>query len=183
MAVYTEVSDEELVGFLAAYDVGRLLSMKGIAEGVENSNFYLHAETGSFILTLYEKRVAPEDLPFFLGLMEHLSGHGLACPMPVKTRSGEALGWLAGRPAAIVTFLDGLSVRRPTQDHCAAGGTALADLHRFGADFGMRRDNALSVDAWGPLFESSGEGAETVASRPDSIPQGRTRCPAGALAA
>ena len=162
MAVYTEVSDEDLARFLAAYDVGKLLSMKGIAEGVENSNFLLHAETGSFILTLYEKRVVPEDLPFFLGLMEHLAAHGLVCPMPVKTRDGPALGRLAERPAAIVTFLEGLSVRRPTQDHCAAAGAALADLHRFGADFPMRRPNTLSLEGWAPLFESAGTGTESV---------------------
>jgi homoserine kinase type II len=163
LAVYTEVSDEDLSRFLAAYDVGRLLSMKGIAEGVENSNFLLHAETGSFILTLYEKRVVPEDLPFFLGLMEHLAAHGLVCPMPVKTRAGATLGRLAGRPAALVTFLEGLSVRRPTQDHCAAAGAALADLHRFGADFPMRRANALSLEGWAPLFEAAGAQTDTVA--------------------
>lgn len=163
MAVYTDVSDEELTGFLAAYEIGCLLSMKGIAEGVENSNFLLHTEQGSFILTLYEKRVVRADLPFFLGLMEHLAAQGLACPKPVRTRSGEALGELAGRPAAIVTFLEGLSVRRPSQGHCAAAGAALADLHRFGADFAMRRQNALSLEGWRPLFGSAGGGAETVA--------------------
>ena len=163
MAVYTEVSDEELAGFLAAYDIGRPLSMKGIAEGVENSNFLLHAETGSFILTLYERRTRLEDLPFFLGLMEHLSAKGLSCPQPVKTRAGEALGRLAGRPAAMVTFLEGLSVRRPAQSHCALAGAALADLHRYGADFPAARPNALSLDAWAPLFETSRSRAEEVA--------------------
>ena len=163
MAVYTEVSDEDLAGFLAAYEIGRLLSMKGIAEGVENSNFLLRTEAGSFILTLYEKRVARDDLPFFIGLMEHLSAHGLECPQPVKTRAGEALGTLASRPAAIVTFLDGLSVRRPTVGHCAAAGAALADLHRYGADFEMTRPNALSLDAWTPLFEAARARADSVA--------------------
>ena len=162
MAVYTEVSDEDLAQFLAAYDIGPLLSMKGIAEGVENSNFLLRAATGSYILTLYEKRVAAADLPFFIGLMEHLAGHGLDCPQPVKTRDRTALGSLAGRPAAMVTFLEGLSVRRPTQAHCAAAGAALADLHKFGADFAMARPNALSLESWAPLFEMARGGAETV---------------------
>jgi homoserine kinase type II len=162
VAVYTEVSDEELTGFLAAYDIGRLLSMKGIAEGVENSNFLLHTETGSVFLTLFEKRTALGDLPYFIGLMEHLAAHGLACPQPVKTRDGAALGVLAGRPAVVVTYLEGLSVRRPSADHCAAAGAALADLHRYGADFGMRRPNALSLDAWPPLFEAARGGAERV---------------------
>jgi homoserine kinase type II len=162
VAVYTEVSDEELTGFLAAYDIGRLLSMKGIAEGVENSNFLLHTETGSVFLTLFEKRTALGDLPYFIGLMEHLAAHGLACPQPVKTRDGAALGVLAGRPAVVVTYLEGLSVRRPSADHCAAAGAALADLHRYGADFGMRRPNALSLDSWPPLFEAARGGAERV---------------------
>ena len=162
MAVYTEVSDEELAGFLAGYEIGRLLSMKGIAEGVENSNFLLHTESGSFILTLYEKRVALGDLPFFIGLMEHLSRNGLDCPQPVKARDGTALSRLAGRPAAMVTFLEGLSVRRPSQAHCAAAGAALADLHKFGADFPMERPNALSLEAWAPLYELARAGAESV---------------------
>ena len=162
MAVYTEVSDDELAQFLAAYEVGQLYSMKGIAEGVENSNFLLHAAAGSFILTLYEKRVAEADLPFFIALMEHLAGKGLDCPQPVKTREGGALGRLAGRPAAMVTFLEGLSVRRPRQTHCAAAGAALADLHAYGADFAMMRPNALSLDSWGPLFARARDGAERV---------------------
>ena len=162
MAVYTDVSDEDLADFLAAYDIGRALSMKGIAEGVENSNYLLHAEGGQFILTLYEKRVAVDDLPFFIGLMEHLSTHGLACPQPVKTRAGSALGRLAGRPAAMVTFLEGLSVRRPLQIHCAAAGAALADLHAFGADYPFERRNSLSLESWGPLFDLARDGAEAV---------------------
>src|SRR5262245_53968633 len=108
MAVYTEVSDDDLARFVALYDVGTVLSCKGIAEGVENTNFLLRAERGAFILTLYEKRVRREDLPFFIGLMEHLAARGINCPMPVKRKDGEALGELAGRPAAMVTFLDGM---------------------------------------------------------------------------
>ena len=163
LAVYTEVPDEDLAAYLAAYDVGRLLSMKGIAEGVENSNFLLRTERGSFILTLYEKRVAEGDLPFFLGLMEHLSAHGLRCPQPVKTRAGAALGRLAGRPCAMVTFLDGLAVRRPTEAHCVAAGAALAGLHIGGADFPMTRRNALSLGEWPALFARARPEAEHVA--------------------
>src|ERR1700694_4033607 len=146
MAVYTDVAAEELAAFLSAYELGDLLAYKGIAEGVENSNFLLHTGRGHFILTLYEKRVATNDLPFFLGLMEHLAARGLTCPQPVKNRKGETLGQLAGRPAAIVTFLDGMWIRRPTATHCAGLGRALAELHLAGADFGMRRANALSVE-------------------------------------
>jgi homoserine kinase type II len=162
MAVYTDVAAEDLQQFLAAYDVGELLSYKGIAEGVENSNFSVHTTRGSFILTLYEKRVAAADLPFFIGLMEHLAARGLTCPQPVKTRAGEALGKLAGRPAAIVTFLEGMWIRRPSLTHCAAVGQALARLHIAGEGFALTRKNALSVDGWRPLYERAGARADNV---------------------
>ena len=162
MAVYTDVSAEDLADFLADYDLGELLSYKGIAEGVENSNFLVHTTAGYFILTLYEKRVAPEDIPFFLALMEHLAARGLTCPQPVKNQTGDMLGWIAGRPAALVTFLDGMWIRRPTAAHCAALGEALAQLHLAGADFPMRRRNALSADGWRPLYVASAAGADTV---------------------
>src|ERR1044072_7063232 len=135
MAVYTDVSADYLADFLSEYDLGELLSYKGIAEGGENSNFLVHTERGHFILTLYEKRVAPEDLPFFLALMEHLAARGLNCPQPVKTKTGALLGFVAGRPAAIVTFLDGMWIRRPSAAHCGAVGAALAELHLAAGGF------------------------------------------------
>jgi len=162
MAVYTDVAAEELAAFLNAYDLGELLAYKGIAEGVENSNFLLHTSRGYFILTLYEKRVAADDLPFFLGLMEHLAARGLTCPQPVKNRAGETLGRLAGRPAAIVTFLDGMWIRRPSATHCAGLGRALAELHLAGADFRMTRANALALDGWRALYRSAAGRADTV---------------------
>jgi homoserine kinase type II len=164
VAVYTEVSDEALTAFLSAYDIGTLLSYKGIAEGVENTNFFLHTTAGSYILTLYEKRVRADDLPFFLNLMEHLAARGLACPEPIRNRSGVALGELCGRPAVIVSFLEGVSVKRPGLDHCRALGGALAGLHAAGRDFGMRRDNNLSVESWGPLFAGAAHQADTVSA-------------------
>jgi homoserine kinase type II len=169
MAVYTDVSAEDLGRFLAGYDVGELLSYKGIAEGVENSNFLVHTGGGHYILTLYERRVAARDLPFFLRLMEHLASRGITCPQPVKNREGEVLGKLAGRPAAIVTFLDGMWIRRPSAAHCAALGEALARLHLAGADFPMRRDNALSVAGWRQLYEACRAGAHKVERNIDSL--------------
>ena len=162
MAVYTDVGDADLEAFLSAYDLGALLSFKGIAEGVENSNFLLHTETGHYILTLYEKRVAEADLPFFLGLMEHLAERGIQCPLPVKGRDGKALRKVAGRPAAIISFLEGIGVRRPQTHHCAAVGQALAKMHLAGRDFPLTRANALSVSGWRPLFEMSRARADTV---------------------
>jgi len=168
MAVYTDVSADDLTRFLSVYDIGELLSYKGIAEGVENSNFLVHAGAGNFILTLYEKRVAEDDLPFFLGLMEHLAARGITCPQPVKNRQGGVLGKIAGRPAAIVTFLDGLWIRRPSPAHCSAVGEALARLHLAGAAFKQKRANALSIESWRPLYEHA-------KSRGDSVRQGLCR--------
>jgi homoserine kinase type II len=153
MAVYTDVGAEELAAYLAGYDIGELLAYKGIAEGVENSNFLLHTSRGNFILTLYEKRVAVGDLPFFLGLMEHLASRGITCPQPVKDRQGNVLGVIAGRPAAIITFLDGMWIRRPSVTHCTALGAALAKLHLAGLDFAPRRANTLSLKGWRSLYE------------------------------
>jgi len=162
MAVYTDVAAEDLGPFLAGYDLGELLAYKGIAEGVENSNFLVHTSRGYFILTLYERRVAAGDLPFFLGLMEHLASRGITCPQPVKNKAGKVLGKLAGRPAAVVTFLDGMWIRRPSAAHCAALGEALARLHLAGGDFAMRRANALSVAGWRQLYEGCRERAHRV---------------------
>jgi homoserine kinase type II len=153
MAVYTDVPDDELRLFAAQYEVGAVTSCKGIAEGVENSNFLLRTETGTFILTLYEKRVAPEDLPFFIGLMEHLAAQGFACPTPLRGRDGVALRQLCGRPAALITFLDGMWPRRIQPFHCAGVGRVLAELHRAGSNFAMRRPNNLSLAGWRKLFD------------------------------
>jgi homoserine kinase type II len=162
MAVYTDVSDEELEAFIASYAIGALTSFKGIAEGVENSNYLVHTESGHYILTLYEKRVRPEDLPYFLALMEHLSARGITCPLPVQDRAGHTLKKLAGRPAALITFLDGLWVRRPGIEHCAGLGEALGRFHLAGQDFPMSRANSLSLPGWQSLFGSIGGGADTV---------------------
>lgn len=162
MAVYTDVSDEELSDFLTRYDIGALVSCKGIAEGVENSNFLLGTDAGRFILTLYEKRVNEADLPFFLGLMDHLAGRGINCPQPVRDRDGRALGRLAGRPATVVSFLDGMWVKRPEVSHCGQVGEALARLHKAGEGFSIRRRNGLGPDGWPPLYAGSADRADEV---------------------
>ena len=160
MAVYTEIGDDELRGFIECYDIGEVLSCKGIAEGVENSNFLLTTERGNFILTLYEKRVARADLPFFIALMDHLARQDVACPTPVRGRDGEALRELCGRPAAIVTFLNGMWPRRIEPYHCSALGAALARLHLAGRSFAMVRPNDLGLTGWRRLYEASRERAD-----------------------
>jgi homoserine kinase type II len=162
MAVYTDVSFEDLQDFLAAYDIGPTHVFKGIAEGVSNSNYYLQTEKGAFILTLYEKRVAVDDLPFYLGLMEHLARAGIACPTPVHARNGKVTGTLNDKPAAILTFLDGVSLRRPTAEHCSFAGRALAELHEAGAGFRGKRANALSLDGWRTLAADCKGKSDTI---------------------
>lgn len=178
MAVYTDVSDEALRAFLSAYDIGALTAFRGIAEGVENSNFVLRTTGGTtggaagnakgsvtgndFILTLYERRVNPEDLPWFLGLMGYLSDHGLSCPRPVAARDGAALRVLAGRPAAITTFLPGVWPRAVTEAHCGPVGAALARLHLAGQGYDAVRPNALGPESWPGLLDSCRRDGDSV---------------------
>ncbi len=162
MAVYTDVATEELATFLADYDVGSILAVKGIAEGVENSNYLIMTDAGPYILTLYEKRVKEEDLPFFLGLMEHLAAGGVPCPTPIRDRKGCPLKRLAGKAAALISFLEGVSPGVIKTRHCSAVGSALAEMHLKGADFAMRRPNALGLSSWGTLADQCRDRADEV---------------------
>ncbi|HEY3797869.1 MAG TPA: homoserine kinase [Caulobacteraceae bacterium] len=153
MAVYTDISDAELEAFLALYDIGAPISFKGIAEGVENSNFLLETDRGRFFLTIYERRVRREDLPFFLGFMQHLAQHGFPSATPIPDRQGALLNELRGKPAALVSFLTGISVRRPDVAHCRQAGEGLGWLHRAGEGFTGRRANDLGHAAWAGVFE------------------------------
>ncbi|MBI1383574.1 MAG: homoserine kinase [Rhizobiales bacterium] len=164
MAVYTDVTDDELTAFLARYDVGALTAFRGIAEGVENSNYLVDTDRTRLILTLYEKRVARADLPFFLSLLQHLASKGLPCPEPYRDRAGRTEGELAGRPAALFSFLQGVWPRRPTAHHCGELGRALARLHLAGADFPMCRENALSHAGWTRLAADIGTAGEEVSA-------------------
>ena len=162
MAVYTEVPDEDLDAFIALYDIGEVVSLKGISEGVENSNYILQTDRDLYILTLYEKRTRVEDLPYFLGLMDHLAARGLDCPTPVHAKDGQALHTLCGRPAAVVTFLQGRWPRRVVLDHCGELGRAMAQMHLKGADFPLSRPNALSLDGWQVLVEACQPRADEI---------------------
>ena len=167
MAVYTDVSDEALARFLEAYDVGEATAFKGIAEGVENSNYLLDAtgadgEGARYILTLYEQRVASRDLPFFVGLMDHLAARGFACPQPVRRRDGEALGELEGRPAAMVTFLAGTWSAAPDVARMRQVGETAARMHALAADFPVERRNALDREGWPPLADRASARADEV---------------------
>ncbi len=162
MAVYTDIAEDDLKWFLTEYDAGTLLSYKGIAEGVENSNFLMHTSKAPLILTLYEKRVEKGDLPFFLGLMQHLSARGLSCPLPLPRKDGALLGTLSGRPAALISFLEGMWLRKPEAKHCREVGKALAQMHVAGEGFSLTRPNALSLEGWQTLWDKSEARADEV---------------------
>ncbi len=164
MAVYTQVDDDQLAAFLADYDIGAPNAFKGIAEGVENSNYYLETTQGRYILTLFEKRANPADLPFFIAVKRHLADKGFPCPQPIDANDGEALRTLAGRPAVIISFLDGLSPKRPNPAQCRALGECLAHMHAALADFAKTRPNALGPAAWPELWRGRAATAEALQS-------------------
>jgi homoserine kinase type II len=163
MAVYTQVDDQTLAEFLSQYDVGEATSFKGIAEGVENSNYLLETTKARFILTLYEKRANPEDLPYFLEMTEHLANAGIPAPLPIHARDGVALRTLAGRPACLISFLTGVSVKQPDNDHCAALGAMLAKMHLAADGFEGTRTNDLSLSGWHRLADATAARADEVA--------------------
>ena len=162
MAVYTSVSDDKLAAFLSDYPLGKALAFKGIAEGVENSNYYLETQTGRFILTLFERRADPKDLPYFMALKQHLATKGFACPEPIVGNDGNVLRELEGRPAVIVSFLDGLSPTRPNTAQCRSMGEALAKMHNALADFEPTRRNALGPASWPTLWKGREATAESL---------------------
>ena len=165
MAVYTEVPAEALEAFLARYETGKLVSAKGIAEGVSNSNFLVETETARYILTLYERRIDLADLPWFLALMEHLADDGQPVPRPIRDRAGEALQQVSGKAACLIQYLPGVSVSQPTEAQAAAAGEALARLHVAGLGFKAERPNDLGVSHWR-------ESAAELGNRLDEIEPG-----------
>jgi len=162
MAVYTHVTAEALDRFLDAFDIGTATAFKGIAEGVENSNYLMETTAGKFILTLYEKRVDAEDLPYFIALMDHVASAGVRAARPIAARDGSLLHTLEGRPAAVIEFLPGLSVTDITTAHAMRAGAALADFHQATSSFTIRRDNPLSLDGWHSLADACRDRADTV---------------------
>ena len=162
MAVYTKVSDEELSRFLKRYDIGTPVSLTGIREGIENTNYFLETTKSRFILTLYEKRIYPAELPYFLDLMTYLNKKGVVCPLPVESKTKETLLPLCGKKACLTTFLNGESVKRISAKHCFQLGKAMAKMHLAGRDFPQSRKNDLSLDGWKALTDKIGTDADKV---------------------
>lgn len=164
MAVYTTVTDEALAAYLADYELGEAVAFKGIAEGVENSNFYLETTTGRYILTLFEKRAKASDIPYFIALKRHLADKKFPCPLPIDGKDGIALRSLAGRPSVIVTFLPGLSPRNPSPDQCYEIGRNLARMHLLSSDFKPKRDNDLGPKSWHNLWTACAKHTDRLRS-------------------
>ncbi len=162
MAVYTPVSAEAMIAFLSRYDVGTLVSAKGIAEGVENSNFLVETTSARFILTLYERRVQAEDLPFFMALLDHLAHSGLPVPPAIADRHGEKIQTLEGRPACLIKFLPGISLSHPTAIQALSAGAAMGRLHLAVRDFEPERPNAMGCESWHPLLERCGRSLDEI---------------------
>lgn len=163
MAVYTHLSAEDLAELVAEYDVGDLVSAKGIAEGVSNSNWMIETTLGRFILTMYERRIDLADLPFFLGLLDHLSARGCPVPRTVHDRTGAAWRDLGGKAVALIEFLPGVSVDRPTPDQARAVGAALAQTHLAVRDFPLQREQAMGPREWrGTIEECCEEGLARI---------------------
>ncbi len=164
MAVFTPVSAEALADFLTRYELGEAVTFKGIAEGVQNSNFLLDTTRGQrLFLTLYEDRVDADDLPYFLALTTHLADHGLPVPRPIPDRGGRALQMLCGRPACLIEFVPGVSVSAPTPADAFAAAAAMGAMHGALADFAPTRVNEHGPAGWRRLASLIGESFGAVA--------------------
>ncbi len=165
MAVYTEIDSDSLAEFAAQYPLSQIDEFKGITAGVQNSNFLLTTADAKYILTIYESSangVAAADLPFFLNLMLHLSAQGLSCPVPLARKDGGLISTIKNKPAALVSFLEGRSVKTPRPEHCRALGAAMAQMHLAGDGFELTRPNNHGLGNWQALFERCHSRADEV---------------------
>lgn len=153
MAVYTHLSDENLDQIREGFGLGEIIAFKGIAEGVQNSNFILETKDSRYILTIYENMVDVKDLPFFLGATEMASDMGLPCARPVRTKCGELTFNIAGKTCALCSFLSGYSPRYPSAKQTRAAGAALAKLHLAMRDYDLTRENDLDAKDWPQMWE------------------------------
>ena len=152
MAVYTKLSEEKLKKFFSKYSLGNLLNYKGIEEGIENTNYFIQTEKGKFILTVYEKRVDEKDLPFFISLMRNLFDNNFPSPEPIINNNGNYISEIAGKKAAVVSFLEGRSKKNLNPSDCFDVGVSTAKLHLITKNLTQKRENKLSVDSWKKIY-------------------------------
>ncbi len=162
MAVYTQIGAETMAAIIAEFDVGTLVSAKGIAEGVSNSNWLIETEQAQgeaawFILTMYESRLDTGDLPFFLGLLDHLAERGCPVPRTIHDREDRPFRFHDGKALALIEFLPGVSVGQPTPEQARAVGHALAQVHLAVEEFEGHRRNSMGLAAWKSLMDGCGE--------------------------
>ena len=162
MAVYTPLTHDEIAAHLTYYDIGELVRFSGITDGVSNTNFLIVTTKDRYILTLFEKRTDPKDLPYFISVMEHLAAGGIKCPLPIKAKQGDAIVEIKGHPAIIISFLEGSGVRRISNAHMGPLGETLARMHTVIEDFEQSRPNTLSLPEWKAM-------AQQVMPRADEI--------------
>ncbi len=164
MAVYTHVTKEELILFLKDYEIGELKGYEEISEGVENTNYKLIAEKGTYILTLYEDRVKKEDIPFFLDFMFHLSSSKINCPLPISNKKNKLISELNSKPASILSFLSGSSSQKITVEQTFEVGSVLAKIHLTGKELSIKRKNPISINNFEELIINSNETANNISS-------------------
>ena len=154
MAVYTKLNQSKVEEILSNYNLGKLDTFKGIEEGIENTNYFLSANKKKFILTIYEKRVQSEDLPFFSDLMSFLNKASFKCPAPILNNDNSTITNFDGKKLMIVSFLEGKSKSNLSPNNCKAIGIEIAKMHELTKNFKIKRQNNLSVNSWRNLFNS-----------------------------
>ena len=152
MAVYSPVNKNELEIFLEQYDIGTLLKFDGILEGIENTNYKIITTQNTYILTIFEKRVDEEDLPFFINLKNHLVKKNFLCPKPISSKTGKVINHLNKKPCILISYLKGKKVQLASKNHCEQVGEKLSLLHEYALDFKQKKENKMNYNQWENIF-------------------------------
>ena len=152
MAVYTPITKEKLSSLLENYNIGSLENFKGVLEGVENTNYKIITSQDTFILTIFEKRVKEQELPFFIELQNHLSKKNIKCPSPIPNRNGKYINTIIDKPCVLISFLEGKKMNNATSYHCHQIGELAANIHVYSKDFTITRNNGLHQKYWRNIF-------------------------------
>ena len=160
MAVFTKLTKDDIEKFLKGYSIGSLISFEGIMEGIENTNYKIITTSNAYILTIFEKRVNPNELPFFMNLQRNLVTHGFDCPLPIDNNEGSAINNIQGKSAVIISFLEGKQLQSALPKHCKEVGTMIARFTNITKLSKQKRENSLSLEAWESIFEKCKKSGE-----------------------
>ncbi len=152
MAVFTKLEKQEIEDFLKEYSIGNLVSYEGIVEGIENTNYRITTNNHDYILTVFEKRVNPEELPFFMNLQRDLVTHGFECPLPIENNNGTTINNLKDKSAVIISFLDGKQLQSILPLHCKEVGSMIARFTNITKSSKLMRKNSMGIDMWEKIF-------------------------------